>query len=247
MAFKHVRLFVFEGFHDSWIALHALKLFDESGDRIATSCTASNYECTASSQWSSNYAASKAFDGSSSSYWSTSTNKVTDQWIRITFQQPIIMTSFSVLAQYYRPKDFVLQGSNVASPSNTINSTDWITLRSVTDWPDTDGEVTFQLECEVRMAEDNDSIITVIVIVVTAIIIFAIIFAIIDLRAHHHHQLAIIRRGKAKIADDSAAAGQLKDEEAAVPTSSTAASRNLTASRGFHGFCRPAFFRGCPT
>jgi hypothetical protein len=163
-SFKHMRLFAFNNYGSSFrMAVAELKFFDESGGRIATPCTTGPASCTASSEYNSNYLASKAFDGSTSSYWATAGGAVTDQWLQISFQQPVAISRFSITPapgsyESARPKDFRLQGSNVASPSPDKDSSDWITLRAVTGTgdPESTAEETFQSGwCEAGYERDG--------------------------------------------------------------------------------------------
>lgn len=64
-----------------------------------------------SSQSSSTYSFSKAFDGLTSSYWRT--NFTTNQWIQILLSEPVFIGGFRwYVGSGNRPKDFNIQGSN---------------------------------------------------------------------------------------------------------------------------------------
>jgi hypothetical protein len=84
---------------------------------------------TGSSQYSS-YAPSRAFDGSTSSYWYTTT--AGDQWIQIELAEPTWVYGFRwYVGSSYRPNGFNFQGSNdgenweVILSDNSSNATGW--------------------------------------------------------------------------------------------------------------------------
>jgi hypothetical protein len=84
---------------------------------------------TASSQYSS-YAPTRAFDGSTSSYWYTRTTG--DQWIQIELAEPTWIHGFRwYIGSSYRPNGFDFQGSNDGEiwegilTSNSPNATGW--------------------------------------------------------------------------------------------------------------------------
>lgn len=66
---------------------------------------------TYSSQYSTTYSASKAFDDSTSTYWRTDSLPV---WIQIELNNPIALTKFRwyIGNSTYYPKDFILEGSD---------------------------------------------------------------------------------------------------------------------------------------
>jgi hypothetical protein len=65
------------------------------------------------------YSSTRAFDGSTSSYWRPSTYPC---WVQIELAEAVALTGFRWNTQTtsYRPKDFTVQGSN--------NGTDWTTI-----------------------------------------------------------------------------------------------------------------------
>ncbi len=84
---------------------------------------------TASSQYSS-YAPSRAFDGSTSSYWYTRTTG--DQWVQIELTEPTWVYGFRwYIGSRYRPNGFDFQGSNDGEnwegilTGNSPNETGW--------------------------------------------------------------------------------------------------------------------------
>jgi hypothetical protein len=132
-SFKNMRMFAFNNYGDTHsMNVAELKVFDESGGPIATPCTPAPASCTASSVWDAIFPASNAFDGTSS-VWHTAYQDATDQWIQISFQQPVVISSFSITSDSNfptrRPKDFKIQGSNAASPAPGPDSSDWVTRR----------------------------------------------------------------------------------------------------------------------
>ena len=66
---------------------------------------------TYSSQYSTTYSASNAFDGSTSTYWRCDT---LPSWIQIELNNPIALTKFRwyIGNSTYRPNDFILEGSD---------------------------------------------------------------------------------------------------------------------------------------
>lgn len=84
---------------------------------------------TGSSQYS-NYAPSRAFDGSTSSYWQTRTSG--DQWVQIELAEPAWVYGFRWYVEAsYRPNGFNFQGSNDGEiwedilTGNSPNETGW--------------------------------------------------------------------------------------------------------------------------
>lgn len=84
---------------------------------------------TGSSQYSS-YAPSRAFDGSTSSYWYTRTTG--DQWVQIELAEPTWVYGFRwYIGSSYRPNGFDFQGSNDGEnwegilANNSPNETGW--------------------------------------------------------------------------------------------------------------------------
>jgi len=84
---------------------------------------------TSSSQYSS-YAPSRAFDGSTSSYWYTRTTG--DQWVQIELAEPTWVYGFRwYIGSNYRPNGFDFQGSNDGEnwedilTGNSPNATGW--------------------------------------------------------------------------------------------------------------------------
>jgi len=89
---------------------------------------ATGHVFTASGQYSS-YAPDRAFDGSTSTYWRASSTAA-GQWLQIDLGEAITAAKFRWYVNSYRPRAFILQGSN--------NEQDWTTLHEA-ESPNTAG------------------------------------------------------------------------------------------------------------
>ena len=91
--------------------------------------TPQNITRTYSSRYSSSYDPSNLFDGSTSSYWRTSSSM--PQWVKIKFSTATWVNAFRWYTSSYRPNAFILEGSNddetwtTLVEGNSENSTGW--------------------------------------------------------------------------------------------------------------------------
>ena len=135
--FKHLRLWMTDGYQSTRINLRTLKFFDGSNNAITTDCSSDT--CAASSEYSGTETAANAFDGSDGSRFVTAGGSGTNQWLMISFVsvKPLPSTyqicpdTSGLNTALYRPKSFKLQGSNAASPSGDENHADWQILGTV--------------------------------------------------------------------------------------------------------------------